>query len=508
MDNKGKVLHSGKSDENRDKIVLNTLNIPDCTYFLHIKEGKKVSKKQVIIKHYIRIAMHENYKSYLIFSFMINISVKYFKKTLILLCVFLFFSSKQFAQNPLIKDIGMSDPHVRIFNDTIWLFSGHDDHPNDKTWVMRDWRVFSSTNLLDWKHESTIYPKDNYMGANSTDCWAGDAAERNGKYYFYFSDQKRSVGVMVADDPAGPYKDALGKPLVAPMHDPTIFIEDDANKTPYLIYGDKAGSYHVAKLNDDMISLAEQPKPISITGEEWEKAELWMDKNYIFKYKDTYYLSWGRDYAISKNIYGPYKCVGKVGEGHNLSSYAHSSFFWWKGQFYHIWTYYLRPGYKYRECIISYCHMSDDGRIVTDTKFLDQHFENGVGQYKTSWPVIQAEWYSEKSEEVTKKGSREDGFKLSNIKNGSWVKFANMDFGDGEQKQKFVANLSKAIGSSKIEIRVDEPLGEILGEVSIMPGSDKIFSGKLKDIKGIRDLYLRFYGNDNMLLDLDSFSFK
>lgn len=31
-----------------------------------------------------------------------------------------------FAQNPITKAKGVSDPHIRVFNDTVYLFSGHD----------------------------------------------------------------------------------------------------------------------------------------------------------------------------------------------------------------------------------------------------------------------------------------------------------------------------------------------------------------------------------------------
>ena len=110
---------------------------------------------------------------------------------------FLLLFLSAYAQNPAVKAIGMSDPHIRIFNDTIFLFTGHDEHPDDKTWVMRDWRIFSSIDLVNWTFRNTISPANNYMGAETTDCWAGDAISRNGKYYFYFSDRKRSVGVIV-----------------------------------------------------------------------------------------------------------------------------------------------------------------------------------------------------------------------------------------------------------------------------------------------------------------------
>ncbi len=415
--------------------------------------------------------------------------------------------------NPVIKEIGMSDPHVRVFNDTLYLFSGHDDSPGDTTWVMRDWRVFSSTDLINWKLETTISPENNYMGKGSTDCWAGDAAARNGKYYFYFSDRKRSIGVMEANLPGGPYTDVLGKPLVEPMHDPTIFMDQDKKKTPYIIYGDKeGGGYHIAELNDDMISLAEPSKPITIIGNEWEKAPGWMDKNYLLRHNDFYYLSWGRDYATSTNIYGPYQCAGAVGNGHHLDEFAHGSFFWWKGQFYHIWTYYLTQDFKYRECIITYCHIDDDGRIVTDTGFLDNHFSTGVGQYDASWPEIQAEWYSGKSEEIIKRGSRETGFRLGNIENGSWVKFANVDFSNKTKKLKFIASLDEISKKGTIEIRKDSLSGQLIGKAFIngkrKNAGESTVSCKLKKINGMNDIYLIFRGKPSFSFRFDKFSFK
>lgn len=428
-----------------------------------------------------------------------------------ILCIV--FCGITFAQNPILKGLGVSDPHVRVFNDTIYLYSGHDTSPDDKTWVMKDWRVFSSTDLLNWSLRKTISPKDNYMDDNSTDCWASDASARNGKYYFYFSDRKRGVGVMAATSPSGNFKDVLGKPLVAPMHDPTILVDDDLEKTPYLIYGDKeGGGFHIVKLNNDMISVAEIPKPIQIIGKEWENTPHWMDKNYIFKHKDIYYLSWGRDYAISKNIYGPYQSVGAVGNGYNLSELAHGSFFEWKGQFYHIWCYYIKKGYKFRESIISYCHIADDGKIVTDTNFLDQHFANGVGQYNASWKKIEAEWFYEKSsEEILKTGNKKNGFILSNIKNGDWIKYANVTF--DEKYQKIITNLTFEGKKGTLEIRTKSPKGKCIGKLKLNQKNQSKFFQKMefKINNSIEktDVYFVFTSNDNRsTLQLDWIKFE
>ena len=436
--------------------------------------------------------------------------IKIFRNFILPVAIMLF-CGFTFGQNPILKDIGISDPHVRIFNDTIYLYSGHDADANDRTWVMKDWRIFSTTDLVNWTIRNTISPKENYMDDASSDCWAGDAATRNGTYFFYFSDRKRGVGVMTSDSPTGPFKDALGKPLVAPMHDPTLLVDDDKQKTPYLIYGDKeGGGFHIAKLNDDMISLAETPIPIQINGEAWENAPDWMDKNYMFKHKDVYYLSWGGDYAISKHIYGPYECVGTVGEGYKLGEFAHGSFFNWKGQFYHIWCRYIRDGYKFRESMITYCHIDDDGKIVTDVNFLDQHFSNGVGQYQASWEKIEAEWYYEITEKIQKTGSKDKGFILSNITNGAYVKFAKVNF--DKVYKKMVMRIKFNGKKGKLEIRTGSPNGKRIGKMSLnfknQSNQFQTVKFKIKAITGVEDIYIYFKGNKRNVLNLDWLSFE
>ena len=95
--------------------------------------------------------------------------------------------------------------------------------------------------------------------------------EYGGKYYLYFctwdktSSGKQSIGVAVADKPEGPYKDALGKPLVAGTFtspessswndiDPTVLIDTvDGVEHRYLAWGN--GKYYICELNEDMISV-------------------------------------------------------------------------------------------------------------------------------------------------------------------------------------------------------------------------------------------------------------
>ncbi|QCX00981.1 hypothetical protein FGM00_12980 [Aggregatimonas sangjinii] len=272
----------------------------------------------------------------------------------------------QTLTNPLIDEPGMSDPHMLVVDDVCYVFTGHDIGFGVNDWVMPDWRIYKSTDLKNWDFVATISPDDNYMGKGNTSCWAGDIVERNGKYYWYFSNRKESTGVMVASKPEGPYKDALGKPLVDSF-DPSIFIDDD--NTPYIIYGEKG--YKIARLKNSMIELDEEPKPITINRTTFFPDT---DKNSLHKHNGIYYLSCSGYYATSKNLYGPYETQGLIGEGWGLeTSYAHGDFFEWKDNWYHVWCHYKdREKDRIRDSYIAPVIYGPNGEMRDDLSQLEK----------------------------------------------------------------------------------------------------------------------------------------
>ncbi|MCR5782619.1 MAG: family 43 glycosylhydrolase, partial [Clostridia bacterium] len=324
-------------------------------------------------------------------------------------------------------DMGVCDPHVHIFDGKAYLFSSHDYGPGQPIYRMDDWRVFSSDDLVNWDLEFTLRPEDTFLGEDH-ECYAIDAAERNGKYYLYFSDQQRCTGVAVSENgPGGPYVDALGEPLLpqglvdTACYDPTVFIDDDENKTPYIMFGYTVvgKKYYIARLNEDMISLAEEPKAVEVI-DGWENDACW-----ITKWGDTYYLnSHGGDYATSKNIYGPYTYRGKICEDCFTD---HGTFFTFHNQTY--FTYAVPENYGsgepldpyYRTTKFVYAHMKDNGDIVTD----DFIKKVGVGQYDATWESIKGEWFFDAADGIVKKENA-DGFELRGIKDGSYLSFPNI----------------------------------------------------------------------------------
>ncbi|MBV5331192.1 family 43 glycosylhydrolase, partial [bacterium] len=144
-------------------------------------------------------------------------------------------------------------------------------------------------------------------------CWATFGAFKNGHVYWYVS--AAPMAVLMADSPAGPWKDPIGKPLIpegsttTAAYDQDVLIDDD-NKA-YLVFG--CYDYDIVRLNDDMISLAEKPRHVQFDRKfgpyGFDRTD---DKPSLHKRNGIYYLSWCSFYAMSTNVYGPYKYEGSV----------------------------------------------------------------------------------------------------------------------------------------------------------------------------------------------------
>jgi beta-xylosidase len=278
------------------------------------------------------------------------------KKSTLLLIPFLALQTIGFAQNPIIPNKGANDPHIRIIDGKAWLSASHDKSINNKKFVMEDWWMWSSDDLVNWKPESVLKPEDTYIGKPFDGCWATDIAKRNGKYYWYFSERNEQSGVMVAESMAGPWKDPLGKPLLSaemtPTHEYDMGIFEDGKGDFYIVFG--VWDFYIAKLNEDMISLAEAPRKIEINNprgpynQDGKNTKMPTDdKPFLHSYNGKFYLSWGCFYAMADNVYGPYDYKGTIidqssfAPGYDAPTWPngflqgrHGSFFEWHNQWY------------------------------------------------------------------------------------------------------------------------------------------------------------------------------
>ena len=184
-----------------------------------------------------------------------------------------------------------ADPAIRVFGDTYYIYPTT-DKPN---WNTTEFVVWSSKNLVDWKREGVAMDVTKDLSWANLQAWAPDCMERDGTWYFYFCARSK-IGVAKGTSPAGPFRDALGQPLIQKSNklnvhtiDPCAFIDEDGQA--YLYFGN--GRCHVVRLKKDMISLDGEPSPIALKD--------FREGIVVFKRKGKYYFMWSIDDARSPN---------------------------------------------------------------------------------------------------------------------------------------------------------------------------------------------------------------
>jgi beta-xylosidase len=246
--------------------------------------------------------------------------------------------------NPIITHMFTADPAAMAEGDTLWLFTGHDYEGGQKGYKMKDWRVFSTTDMKNWVEYPTPLEITDFTWDKTGAAYAAQTIRRNGKYYWYISTNGSGIGVAVSGRPEGPYKDALGKPLLtnedcfASTHfwtciDPSVIIDDDGQA--WLFWGN--GICYYAKLKENMIEIDGEVKKIDFDGFKFTEAP------WVHKYNGKYYLSYATGfpekiaYAMADNIEGPYKYKGILNEIAGNSNTNHQAIIEFKGKWYFIY---------------------------------------------------------------------------------------------------------------------------------------------------------------------------
>ena len=126
------------------------------------------------------------------------------------------------ADNPIIQTKFTADPAPMVYDGTVYLYTSHDEDdapPGMGRFLMRDWLCYTSTDMVNWTDKGPVASLKNFSWASSgwggseNGAWAPQVIERNGTFYMYCPVQGRGIGVLVADNPLGPFTDPLGKPL-------------------------------------------------------------------------------------------------------------------------------------------------------------------------------------------------------------------------------------------------------------------------------------------------------
>lgn len=280
------------------------------------------------------------------------------------------------AQNPIVTNKYTADPAALVYKDSVYLYTGHDEAANNvNTYVMNEWLVYSSADMVNWKEHPSPLNVKAFTWAKK-DAWASQVIERNGKFYWFAAVQHekggKAIGVAVADNPRGPFIDARGSALVTNEMttetkitwddiDPSVIIDDDGQA--YLFWGNTACYY--AKLKPNM---TEFDGPINVIKDLYHFTEA----PWIHKRKGWYYLSYAIEfpekiaYSMSKNVNGPWEYKGIINEIAGNSNTNHQSIINFKGKdyfIYHNGSINTNGGSYRRSVCIDYLYYNKDGSI-------------------------------------------------------------------------------------------------------------------------------------------------
>ncbi len=280
----------------------------------------------------------------------------------------------------LFPDDYMADPAAHVFNGKLYIYPSHDrqcDNVFDDDgghFQMRDYHVLSFDDIENGPvtDHGVILDQDQVDWVESQ-MWDSDVVEKDGKYYLVFSAKDRNgefhLGVAVSDRPEGPFTPQPHPIRGADSIDPCVFKDDDGRI--YCYYGglwggqlqwhvplsvnpvrqpdtESAPAGHVdlghapdkktelwapadapalsscvALMSDDVLQLAEAPRPVVILDKDGQPMKAgdphrFFEASWMHKRGGKYYFSYSTGdshllcYAVGDNPYGPFTWQGVI----------------------------------------------------------------------------------------------------------------------------------------------------------------------------------------------------
>ncbi|HEX9827937.1 MAG TPA: glycoside hydrolase family 43 protein [Flavobacteriaceae bacterium] len=265
--------------------------------------------------------------------------------------------NKRAISQPLVTHIYTADPSAHIFNNKIYIYPSHDIdagipfNDNGDHFGMEDYHVISMDSIDSKAIDNGVALHVDDVPWAERQMWAPDAAYKNGKYFLFFPAKNHDgifqIGVAIGNSPTGPFK---AEPLSIKGSysiDPAVFEDEDGHFYMYFggIWGGQLQKYRnniynssnelpkkneqalgpiIARLTDDLLQFAEDPKEIIIQDEdgnpllEGDNERRFFEASWVHKYNGKYYFSYSTGdthficYAIGDNPYGPFIYKGKI----------------------------------------------------------------------------------------------------------------------------------------------------------------------------------------------------
>ena len=172
--------------------------------------------------------------------------------------------------NPLMTQRFGADPYALVYDDRVYIYMTADSFEHEATGEVKEntysrinqINVISTDDMVNFTDHGSIKAAGNQGSAKwANNSWAPAAAwkEIDGKpkFFLYFADSGRGIGVLQADSPTGPFEYPLGGPLISRetpecadvlwLFDPAVLMDDDGRAYLLVHHGDIyrfADDYH------------------------------------------------------------------------------------------------------------------------------------------------------------------------------------------------------------------------------------------------------------------------
>lgn len=272
----------------------------------------------------------------------------------------------------------MADPSANVFNGKLYIYPSHDwdsgaaFDDDGGHFEMKDYHVLSLDDVENGEvtDHGVILALEDIPWAGRQ-LWDNDVVEKDGKYYLIFSAKDKNdvfhLGVAVADRPEGPFKVQPDPIRGSYSIDPCVFKDDDGSVYTYFggLWGGQLQRYkdnkamgkeylpegdenalpsRVAKMTDDMLQFAEEPRPVLVIDENGKPLRAddphrFFEASWMHKVNGKYYFSYSTGdshllcYAVGDNPYGPFTYKGVILEP-VVGWTTHHSIVEYKGKWY------------------------------------------------------------------------------------------------------------------------------------------------------------------------------
>jgi hypothetical protein len=140
--------------------------------------------------------------------------------------------------------------------------------------------------------------------------------------------------------------------------------------------------------------------------------------------------------------------------------------------------------------------------------------DEGVAQVGTfnSYAQVDASTICyEKGVKTNPRGSDQQGVYVNAIENGAYIKIKGVDFGN-KGATNFIASVAAAADGATITMRLDSETGNAIGTLKVKSTGAlekwETQSCRITGAKGVHDLYLKFFGGNGRLFNLDHWKFE